>query len=464
VLHLTEEGGMQSEVIRTGKPLLTNDVARRVQDEGTYYDVDGEGNVRKVPDEGPPLAQAAMMIPIEHEGTVVGVVQLMSDHVSYDTRQLALAEGLIALLGAAVRNARLHQERVRLEAATAAAEAVSAERERAAQVLEAVGDGIFAVGADGTIGFWNRGAETITRLSADAVRGRSLAELAGGWDVVEGAVPPARAGERPQAVTLPVELGGRELWLSFVAVRSTDSVVYAFRDLTLERELEQSKHDFIATVSHELRTPMTGVLGAARTLLRDDLELPPETVRELIEMIAAQAARLARVTESVLLAGRLDRAEVTVDTRRVDVDEVVREALHALEQSLAGEAQIDAELTAPGPALGDASRLQQVVVNLVDNAAKYSDGVGAVRVRTYGDARTVGIEVSDRGRGIRPADLDRVFDKFYRSEDSRRLAPDGTGLGLYICRELVELMGGRIRASSTPGAGSTFTVELPAAS
>jgi two-component system phosphate regulon sensor histidine kinase PhoR len=263
-------------------------------------------------------------------------------------------------------------------------------------------------------------------------------------------------------VTLPVETGGRELWLSFVAVRSADALVYAFRDLTLEQELEQSKHDFIATVSHELRTPMTGVLGAATTLLREDLELSPETTRELIEMIAVQATRLARVTESVLLAGRLDRAEVTVDARRVDVDAVVREALQALGQSLPEDAHVEAIFAAPGPALGDAGRLQQVIVNLVDNAAKHSAAAATVGVRTYGDARRVYIDVADRGRGISPTELGRVFEKFYRTESSRRLSPDGTGLGLYICRELVELMGGRIRACSDPGAGSTFTVELPA--
>src|SRR5438093_4387386 len=141
-LRLQASGGMQSQVIRTGAPLLTNDVAARVQDKGTYYDVDREGRMRKVPDEGPPKAQAAMMIPVKHEGAVVGVVQLMSDDSTYEEAQLELAEGMVAQMGAAVRNARLHQEQRRLQAAAAAAEAAAAEGARGGQRPDADGCGI----------------------------------------------------------------------------------------------------------------------------------------------------------------------------------------------------------------------------------------------------------------------------------------------------------------------------------
>jgi PAS domain S-box-containing protein len=459
-LTLQESGGMQSEVIRTGQSLLTNDVARRVQDSGTYYDVDAEGNMRKVPDEGAPNAQAAMMVPIRNEGKVVGVVQLMSEDATYDEGQLELAEGMVAQLAASVRNARLHEERLRLEAAAAATEAATAERERAVQLLEAVGDGIFFVADDGRIGFWNRVARTITGLDGRSARGKRLSDLPGGWEVVAASVLPASTEERPRAVTLPIDAEGHELWLSFVAVRTHGGVVYAFRDMTPERQLEQSKHDFIATVSHELRTPMTGVLGAARTLLREDLDLSPEVSRQLLEMIASQASRLAEVTESVLLAGRLDRQEVSVESQRVDIDAVVRATLAALEPSLPEGTRLETELGSPGPALGDIGRLQQVLVNLVDNGVKYSPDGGAVTVRTTGDEARVRIEVVDSGYGIEAADRERIFEKFVRSANSHTLAPGGTGLGLYISRELVERMGGRLTVSSTPGAGSTFSVEL----
>jgi len=394
---------------------------------------------------------------------VVGVVQLMSDHTTYDRRQLGLAEGIVAQLGAAVRNARLHQERLRLEASAAAARAVAVEREQAAQVLEAVGDGIFAVGADGAIAFWNRAAGTLTGLGVDAVRGRSLAELGEGWGAVAATVPAALRDERPRPVTLPVEGADRELWLSFVAVRTQSSVVYAFRDVTAEQQLEQRQSDFIATVSHELRTPMTAVLGAAQTLLRHDVDLSDDLRRQLLEMIAAQAARLARVAESVLLAGRLDRDEVAVEHERVDVAQLLAETVDALAPGIPAGIAVSSEAGAGCAVIGDRNRIQQVLVNLIDNAVKYSPGGGSVSVRAVRRDDVVRLDVADEGAGIPAADIDRIFEKFDRGDPGRALPAGGTGLGLYISRELVERMGGRIGVVSTPGAGSTFSVELPAA-
>src|SRR5438270_12833819 len=135
---------MQSRVIVSVEPLLVNDVPEVVQHEpGIYYDVDREGTMRKVPEAGAPKTRAALMVPVKHEGAVVGVVQVMSDRARYGTEQLELVEGLVGQMAAAVRNARLQKERRRLEAAEAAALAVAAEREQAAYVLRAVGGGIF---------------------------------------------------------------------------------------------------------------------------------------------------------------------------------------------------------------------------------------------------------------------------------------------------------------------------------
>jgi two-component system phosphate regulon sensor histidine kinase PhoR len=462
-LKLQEDKGMQSQVIRTGQPLLTNDVAARVQDEGTYYDVDSEGTMRKVPDEGPPKAQAAMMLPVKHEGAVVGVVQLMSDHTTYGEEQLELAGGMVAQMSAAVRNARLHETQLQLEAAAAAARAASAERERAVQVLEAVGDGIIYVDDEGVVRFWNRAAENVIGVESEAAVDRPVDALIPEWPAVEASVQVASGDERPRPATLPIEVDGRELWLSFVAVRRTSGVVYAFRDLTPERRLEESKNEFIATVSHELRTPMTAVLGAANTLLRTDVELGPDVRQQLLEMISSQATRLAHVTETVLLAGRLDRGEVELERERVDVEEVVHDAISALSATVPDSTTIEERPGRAGAAAGDADGLQQVLLNLVDNAVKYGGSGARVVVSTKRDGNRVRIEVADDGPGIAIDERDRIFEKFYRGDPSLRLAPGGTGLGLYICRELVERMGGRITVDSEPAAGATFAVELTAA-
>jgi two-component system, OmpR family, phosphate regulon sensor histidine kinase PhoR len=451
-------GGMQSTVIVRGEPLLVNDVAERVQDPaGTYYNVDREGTIRRLPESGPSGTTAAMMVPVKHEGRVVGVVQVMSDRGQYSPEQLEVVEGLVGQMAAAVRNARLQKERARLEAAEAAARAVAAEREQAARVLEAVGDGIFLVDGDGRVRLWNRAAEQVTGLRSQAVLGRPVAEAFPEWEALAARILVAE-GAAARYVTLPVEFRGTELWLSFVAVRSAEGIVYAFRDLTSERGLEQAQSDFIATISHEVRTPMAALYGAAETLLRR--ELTPEQSRQLLEMIATQAARLSQVTEEVLLATRLDRGDVRVDREPVDVEELVRASVDAVRPALDASMALDIEVADEvGTAAGDPDRIQQVLVNLLDNAVKYGRSPVVVRVEPFDG--TVRISVADSGPGITPADQQRIFEKFYRGDPQLARAPGGTGLGLYISRELVRRMGGRLEVRSEPGAGATFVVELP---
>ena len=462
-LKLAEaDGGMQSGVIRTGKPLLENDVRGRVASgKGTFYDVDREGTVRKVPDTGQTGVQAAMMVPVKHEGRVVGVVQLMSDEQTYDEEQLELVEALVAQMGAAVRTARLHAERGRAEAAEAAAQAVAAEREQAARLVEAVGDGIFFVDREGIVRFCNRAAELMLGVRADDVRGYPAAEAVPGWAAIDAQVSVAEGDDAPHAATLPVDVGGRELWLSFLAVGMPEGVVYAFRDQTSERELERAKSDFIATVSHELRTPMTAVYGAARTLLRSDVQLSADQGTQLLEMIATQAERLAQITEDVLLASRLDRGDVSVEQTRVDVAQVAREAVETMRSHLSNSVALDAERAAY--AAGDPDRIQQILVNLIDNAAKYSPDDGKISIAVAERDSRVRVAVTDQGIGIASDEHAAIFEKFYRVDPGLTQAPGGTGLGLYICRELARRMGGDISVDSEPGRGSTFALELPPA-
>ena len=463
-LQLNHEGGMQSRVIMSGEPLLMNDVPEQVKDPaGVYYDVDREGHMRKLPDEGPPGVQSALMIPVKHEGEVVGVVQLMDETERYDDEQLELAEGLVGLMAAAVGNARLHEQAQAEAAARARAEAMAAAREQAARVLEAVGDGVMMVDPQGELRFWNRAAELVTGRSRDDVVGRPTDEVLAGWQAVAAEIPVSEEAELARPVTLPVEVDGSELWLSFMAVRSPNGVVYTFRDLTVDRGLEAAKSDFIATLSHELRTPMTAVLGAAKTLLRDDITLSPELRHQLLEMIGAQGTRLTQITEEVLLANRLDRGDLRIDSERVDLSQVVSDAVETMRHDAPESVSLIAAGNGATEAIGDRDRIEQVLVNLIDNAVKYSPDGGEVVVSTVPAAASVRVEVADQGIGIPPAEQEAVFEKFYRADPQHRAAPSGTGLGLYICRELVQRMGGTIGVRSRPGGGSTFWFDLPRA-
>jgi two-component system phosphate regulon sensor histidine kinase PhoR len=404
-----------------------------------------------------------MMLPVKHEGRVVGVVQLMTDRLEYTKEQLELAEGLVGLMGASARNARLYQKAQSEAAARARAEATAAEREHAARVLEAVGDGVFLLDDDGVIRLWNREAELVTGRPREDALGRTVGELFDRWETVAREIPVAEGRAPARPVTLPVDCAGRELWLSFVAVRSSAGVVYTFRDLSSERRLDEVQSDFIATVSHELRTPMTAVLGAAKTLLRDDIDLAPERRRELLRMIGDQGTRLTQITEEILLASRLERGELRLETSKLDLGELVRATVETMRQRLPSSISLTTELESNGAAVGDRDRVEQVLVNLLDNAIKYSPDGGAVVVSTARVPEAVRVSVKDHGIGIPHPEQSAIFEKFYRADPHLKEVPGGTGLGLYISRELVQRMGGRIGVRSQLGAGSTFFFELPSA-
>ena len=231
-----EGGGMQSRVIVSGEPILFNDVAERVtKPDGVYYNVDREGTIQKLPESGPAGTNAAMMVPVKDEGRVVGVVQLMSDHGAYSSKQLEVFEGLVAQMAAAVRNARLQQERRRLEAAEAAARAVAAEREQAARVLDAVGDGIFLLDRDGIIRLWNKACELLSCLPAERALGEPLDALIPEW---QGARHPHfdRRGRCQGPVGDPSSSDPREGSLALVRGRAHGGR----RDLRLPRRHERA--------------------------------------------------------------------------------------------------------------------------------------------------------------------------------------------------------------------------------
>ena len=458
-LPLNPEGGMQSRVIATGKPFLFTDVPQEVRQGGTYFNVDKQGRMEKISDSGPARTKSAMMVPVSHDEDVVGVVQLMRDRGEYTADEVELFEALVAQMAAAVRNARLQRERRRLEAAEAAARATAAEREQAARVLEAIGDGVFVLDGDDVVLLWNRAAELLTGLAADDLRGAALAAALPDWPELSQRISVADGHEVPRPTTVPVHVHGRELWLSFVAVQSTAGVIYAFRDLSEEVRLEEEKSDLAATISHELRTPMAAVYGAATTLLHREDELDRDQRRKLLEMLATEAKRLAEITDEVLLTSQIDRGDVRVDEQPIDVGDVVRATIATMAsqlQTVTVNVEVPHELPA---AAGDSDRLRQVLVNLLDNAVKYSDAE-QVNVRANATNGQVFIRVGDEGRGIAVADQQRIFEKFYRADPQMRHAPSGTGLGLYIARELTQRMGGTLALTSEPGRGSTFTVAL----
>jgi signal transduction histidine kinase len=244
--------------------------------------------------------------------------------------------------------------------------------------------------------------------------------------------------------------------------------IFAFRDISKEHLVEQMKSDFVSTVSHELRTPLTSIYGFAETLLREDVRFSEEERRTFLGYVASEAERLTAIVDQLLAVARLDAGDLEVRPLPTDIRVIVSDVVATVEQAVEGNGRrhrFVVELPeVPIAAQADPEKLRQILVNLVDNAVKFSPQGGTVRIAAQVVGEAVELSVADEGIGIPLGEQERIFRKFYRAESALRHGEiGGTGLGLFIAHGLVEAMKGQIRVASAEGEGSTFIVELPAA-
>jgi signal transduction histidine kinase len=269
--------------------------------------------------------------------------------------------------------------------------------------------------------------------------------------------------DRPDAFTAEeVELAG--LLGRLVASAVQNIRAYETERKTVEelRRLSELRADFVSLVSHELRTPMAAVIGSARTLQQRWRELSVEQRESFLELIAAETGRLATLISDVLDTSRIDAGTFSFRFGDVDVGQLVRDSV-ATAQLGQDEVSLVAEVREPLPPIrGDSERLRQVVVNLIDNAVKYSPAGDAVEVRVYSEDGSVCVDVRDHGPGISKDDQQLIFEKFGRVTGPGATKP-GTGLGLFIARSIAEAHGGTLDVSSVPDKGATFTLAVPIA-
>jgi PAS domain S-box-containing protein len=431
-------------VLRTGQPELLADMAahleRIARDESHLRDLETLGLV------------SGMMIPLVVRGDTVGALTFLSGARRYTEQDLAVAIELADRAALAVDNARLYRE--------------AEERGHAARVLATVGDGVFLVDSRGIVRLWNPAAEAITGLAASELIGRPAAESIPGWDRIAEVTPVSDAPgpAKSRAETLPLDIDGRELWLSISGVGFADGTVYAFRDLTDERRVEQLKTEFVATASHELRTPLAAVYGAAMTLRRPDIGRDPAVQTRLLAVIAEESDRLARTINDILWASKLETGQLEVSIESFDIAECAAQIVEAMRAFISESVFVELRKSRPlPPVAGDPDKVRQVLTNLIDNAVKYSPDGGRVEVKLVRRDRHVRVSIRDEGLGIPPSEQARIFEKFYRLDPNLTRGVGGTGLGLYICRELVRHMNGRVWVVSAEGEGSTFFFELPLA-
>lgn len=235
----------------------------------------------------------------------------------------------------------------------------------------------------------------------------------------------------------------------------------SLRDVTSSKDMEHLQEDFVSIVSHELRSPLTAIKGFVMTLLLKSDRLSPETREEFLETIDDQANRLNALVEDLLNVSRIETKRLKLNLVELDVEALLRKLVGQF-QTKWGDRMILIEGDPSVPLLmADTSRLEEIFINLIDNAVKYSPMGGDIRVLVGQTQGNLEVSVEDHGLGMNPEDVSKLFRKFHRVASRETRDIGGTGLGLYIVKSLVEAHGGQVVVTSVPGVGSTFTLIFP---
>ncbi len=340
------------------------------------------------------------------------------------------------------------------------------ERARVAAILDTMVEGVLAVDGRDHVVLINERARRLFGLGPGAGEGKPLLEVVRHADL-HRVLQAARRGGEGVVERGEVTLGDRRLQVNAVPRRlgGEPAVVMVLHDVTELRRLEQVRTEFIANVSHELRTPLTAIQGYLETLLEGALE-DPEHARRFLEIAVRHTERLSRLLSDLTDLSNIELGRVRLDREALRVDEVVDSVLAILRAraEAGGVTLVSAVPADTPPVLADHDRLAQILVNLVDNAVKFTPAGGTVTVRaaSAADGR-VEIAVEDTGIGIPAADLPRITERFYRVDRARSRELGGTGLGLAIVKHLVIAHEGTLAIESEPGRGTTVRVGLPRA-
>ena len=352
---------------------------------------------------------------------------------------------------------------------------LAAEHAENVAILESMIEGVAVINHDGRVIFSNgafmqillqstgaaRSAIATGRLLVEAVRQTELLQavrtvLATGQRVDEE-VTVGTARPRTFAATVsPVR--------DFKDAKSTRGAVMVLHDITELRRLERVRRDFVANVSHEFKTPLTAIQGFAETLLGGALD-DAENRERFVTIIRDHSVRLARLTDDLLKLTKIEAGRMDLDLRPLNIAELAAscaETLHFQAEKKLHSIEVNIPPDLP-PALADAGRLREVLINLLENAVQYTPPGGHIEVTAALQDSQIVVTIADDGIGIPRTDQERIFERFYRVDTARSREAGGTGLGLSIARHIVESHGGRIWLESNVGEGSRFHFSVPLA-
>jgi len=344
-------------------------------------------------------------------------------------------------------------------------QAETAAKNRLEAILINTVNGIVLIDAEGRIAYANPAALSLLGLS-DPVTGRKYVEMINPYEILT-MIDEAKHNMVPVKRSLVLHtLGSKIIEANVVPIpaQNADSpdILVVMNDISELKRLEQVRKDFVANVSHELKTPVAAISGFAETL-RDQGAGDPASVAEFSGIIYDEAQRLAMMINRLLELSKLESEQYPLKITEINLNQLLGDTVNRMSKSAALR---NIELSYRQPAqevnlVSDSNQIDQILMNLLDNAIKYSPDGGKIEIELAQEDKKALIIVEDHGTGIPEQDLSRIFERFYRVDKDRSRKTGGTGLGLAIVKHLAESLGGEIKVTSQLGSGSTFTVILP---
>jgi two-component system phosphate regulon sensor histidine kinase PhoR len=339
---------------------------------------------------------------------------------------------------------------------------LSTDKQRLDTILRSMGEGVMVAAPDGIISLVNPAFCRLFSISGE-VEGKRLVEISRHPDLLAAfndlGKPDVNELVREIAIP-PNDCTLFTHWVPLYVDGIRQGVVAVFHDITALKKAENMRRDFVANVSHELRTPVTIIKGYAETLLDGALESDPSSAKRFVEIIHNHSERLTNLINDILTLSSLESKDALLELNPIDISGTIAKACMLLQERAAKKniAIINESIGGALPRImADQGRLEQVVVNLLENAIKYTLEGGSVRLFTEDHGEFVRVSVADTGIGVPFKDQPRIFERFYRVDEARTREQGGTGLGLAIVKHIVQLHGGTVSVSSETGKGSIFS-------
>lgn len=455
--------GLAGAAAKSGEPVVADDVASDERwSPDVAYAIDFE-------------TRSIACVPMMMRDECLGVIEIINKRgdvfTDYDLQLLQVISSQSALF---LDNARLYRrlsERVDLadEELRRANDRLEEEMARIQTLVDEMADGVIATDEAGRVVIFNNAAERLFGVTADRVVGRPAATAIGQDEAAELFVMPLSPRGGSHATEITVTRHGREpvvlrAQIALIDQPGQDAVgkCAVFTDITHLKALDRMKMDLISFVSHELKNPIASLQGACR-MLHDRVPTDDENTAELLEIVGRQGRRMQYLVQDFLDLSRIEAGQpLELDWARIEKPRELIEGAFELCRGVGGEHRLSAIVDDDLPPLwADRRKIEGVLVNLIENAAKYSPEGGDVTVTVSAGEGEIVIAVADQGIGIREEDLPKLFKSFQRIHDNSFGRVSGTGVGLYICKHIMQAQGGDITVESTWGEGSTFRLHIP---